>query len=320
MTSIEGLTTAMRQVEPNTIESELDNDWRAANARALAAGGQAAARTSVMTLVIYSENDEQAQRAIRAVRAMTSQHPSRCVVVAPPDTSESDKPLQAFIQTRSEGAGGAMSYGEEIVLRATPSAAEHLAGAILPLIVSGLPAFLWWQGEPPWGAALFEATIDGFDRLLVDTSEMSHPEQSLLALEDVVRRKKASCAITDFNFARLNPWRELVAQFFDANELRPYLNTLDRLSIEYAAGESYQPSNAAQAYLFAGWLASRLGWRAIGGSASRLVEGGREHTLQDGSGRKGSHLRSTRDTVSRSLPGLIFPKTGLALRQSAQER
>lgn len=286
MTDIEGLTTAMRQVEPNAIEAELDNDWRMANARALAGGGQAAARTSVLTLMIYSDTDTQALRALNAVRALTSLHPSRCVIIAPLDAAEGGKQVEAFISTRSESAGGGTSYGEEIVLRATPSAAEHLAGAMLPLIVSGLPAFLWWQGEPPWRAPLFEATIDGFDRLLLDICEMKRPDQALVALDDVVRRKKASSAITDFSFTRLNPWRELVAQFFDSAELLPYLQGIDRLSIEYAAGDVNQTSNPSQGYLFAGWLASRLGWTVLGGLPSQLVDGGREHTLRDVSGRK----------------------------------
>ncbi len=286
MTDIDGLTSAMRQVEPNSIESEMDKDWRTANARALAGGGQAAARTSVLTLMIYSDSDAQAQRALTAVRALTSLHPSRCVVIAPLDAPRNGKHVEAFISTRSESAGGGMNYGEEIILRATPSAAEHLAGAILPLIVSGLPAFLWWQGEPPWRAPLFEATLDGFDRLLVDTCEMKRPDQSLVALDDVVRRKKASCSITDLSFARLNPWRELVAQFFDVRELLPYLHGIDRVSIEYAASEVNQQSNPAPSYLFAGWLASRLGWTVVGGTPSQPVEGVREHTLRDISGRK----------------------------------
>ncbi len=285
MNDIEGLTAAMRQVEPNKIETELDNDWRAANARALAGGGQVAARTSVMTLVIYSDSDAQAQRAVQAVRTLTSLHPSRCIVVAPLEAGDS-KQIEAYISTRTADASGGMSYSEEIVLRAASSAEEHLAGAILPLIVSGLPAFLWWQGEPPWRAPLFEAMIDGFDRLLLDTCEMKRPDQSLVALDDVVRRKKASCAVTDLSFARLSPWRELAAQFFDARELLPYLYSIDRLSIEYAAGEVNQPSNPSQGYLFAGWLASRLGWTVVGGAPSQPVDGGREHTLRDPSGRK----------------------------------
>lgn len=286
MSGAEELTATMRRVEPNKIETELDNDWRSANAKALASGGQAGARTSVLTLVIYSDTNAQADRAIHAVRSLTGQHPSRCVVVAPQSAGQDGRPLDAFIRTYTEGAGGATSSGEEIVLRATPSAAEHLAGVILPLTISGLPAFLWWQGEPPWRTELFEATIDGFDRLLVDSCEMNKPDRALIALDDLIRRKKASCAITDFSFARLTPWRELIAQFFDGAETRGYLNGIDRLSIEYAASDPNQPSNAAQGYLLAGWLASRLGWTIVTGPSNRLLDGGGEHTLVDAAKRK----------------------------------
>lgn len=307
MSDLEGLTNAMRQVDPSAIETELDNDWRANNAKALASGGQAAARSSVLTLVVYSNNDEQARRALEAVHTLTGQHPSRSVVIAPLYDAASDKALEAYIQTRAEGLTGAISYGEEILLRASPNAEQHLAGAILPLILSGLPAFLWWQGEPLWRAPLFEATIDGFDRVLVDTSEMGPSRQTLIALEDVIARKRASCAFSDFGFARLNPWRELVARFFDAPEMLTYLHGLDRLAIEYAAGEMAHETNASQAYLFAGWLASRLGWTALGGGLAQTPGGAHEHTL--------------RDAVGRTISLEINPRYGLPLKSWAdQER
>src|SRR5215472_13729488 len=119
MSDLEGLTNAMRQVDPSAIETELDNDWRGNNAKALASGGQAAARSSVLTLVIYSNDDDQARRALEAVDALTGQHPSRSVIVAPLDPSQSNKALEAYIRTRAEGFSGAISYGEEIVLRAS---------------------------------------------------------------------------------------------------------------------------------------------------------------------------------------------------------
>jgi hypothetical protein len=115
---------------------------------------------------------------------------------------------------------------------------------------------------------------------------MPQVEHNLLALEDLVRRKKSSVAISDFNFTRFSPWRELVAQFFDPPEHRAYLSGVEHVTIEYAAGEEDSPANTAQAYLFAGWLASRLGWRPVGASAERLVDGQREHTLLDTVGHK----------------------------------
>jgi len=280
------LTEKMRQVEPDAIERELDNSWRAENAAVLAAGGHAGTRSSVLTLVAYATNETSAARTLRAIEALTTQHPSRSIIVTPIEATASGRPLEAYINTRAMTTNGATSYGEEIVLCATQDAAQHLAGSILPLIVSGLPSFLWWEGVPPWHAGNFEATLDGFDRALVDTAEMPQVERNLLALEDLVRRKKTSVAISDFNFTRFSPWRELVAQFFDPPEHRPYLNGIERVTIEYAAGEEDSPANTAQAYLFAGWLASRLGWRPVGASAERLVDGQREHSLLDSVGHK----------------------------------
>jgi glucose-6-phosphate dehydrogenase assembly protein OpcA len=313
MSDLEGLTNAMRQVDPSAIETELDNDWRGNNAKALASGGQAAARSSVLTLVIYSNDDDQARRALESVDALTGQHPSRSVIVAPLDPSQSNKALEAYIRTRAEGFSGAISYGEEIVLRASPSASAHLAGAILPLILSGLPAFLWWQGTPPWRAALFEATIDGFDRVLVDTADMGLSLREIVALDDVISRKRASCAFSDFGYTRLNPWRELVARFFDSSDMQPYLHGLDRVAIEYAAGEIAQETSASQAYLFAGWLASRLGWTVMGAGRTQAAGGAHEHTLRDGTGRKimleinpryGLPLKSWTDLAREGMDGL----------------
>lgn len=286
MTHPAGLTDNMRQVEPEAIETELDNAWREENASVLASGGHAGTRSSVLTLVAYTTDEVGALRTLRAIESLTTQHPSRSIIVMPKAQNPSGKPLEAFIKASAQTANGVTSYGEQIVLCATQSASEHLAGSILPLIVSGLPSFLWWQGTPPWNANIFEATLDGFERALVDSADMTQVEQNLWALHDLVRRKKSSVAISDFNFARLEPWRELVAQFFDPVEQRAYLNGVERVTIEYAAGEEDHSVNAAQAYLFAGWLASRLGWRPIGATAEQLVDGQREHTLQDTLGRK----------------------------------
>jgi hypothetical protein len=100
-----------------------------------------------------------------------------------------------------------------------------------------------------------------------------------------MKRKKASCAITDLNWMRQTRWRELVAQFFDDPNLLPYLSGLDRVTIEYAAGESDAPIDPAQAYLFTGWLASRLGWQSRGTYSGQGVDAAREHTLVTAQGR-----------------------------------
>jgi hypothetical protein len=99
-----------------------------------------------------------------------------------------------------------------------------------------------------------------------------------------MRHKQSRVALSDFNWTRQAPWRELVAQFFDSATLRPYLMGIDRVTVEYAAGEEEEPVNTAQAYLLIGWLASRLGWSLPSGFR-RGFGPTRQHTLHDQNGR-----------------------------------
>lgn len=283
MSEMSDLLAGRRKVAVDQIESALNDIWRETNVNTLTGGGVALTRNAVMTLVVYTQNEDEAARALKSIESMSATHPSRCILVTTLAANES-APLEAFVSTQVRTEGGASSYGEQIVLEAPDGSARHMPGAVLPLILSGLPSFLWWTGEPPWRTEQFEAMVDGCDRVIVDTSEMIHGEDGLVALDDVDRRKISNCAFSDFNWTRQQPWRELVAGFFDGDLLRPYLDGIDRLTIEYAAGAENTPPNPAAAYLFVGWLASRLNWQSQRGVHGSGMDEERQHTLYSGSG------------------------------------
>jgi glucose-6-phosphate dehydrogenase assembly protein OpcA len=283
MSELGDLLATMRNVGVDQIESALDDIWRETNSNTATSGGAAVARNSVMTLVTYARNEDEGARALKTVESMHVVHPSRSILVTS-FVAEEGAQVQAYVAGRMRNEGGASSYGEQIVLLAPNSSARHLPGAVLPLILSGLPSYLWWNGTPPWKSEPFEAMVDGCDRIIVDTSEMKHGEDSLVALEDIDHRKLANCTFSDFNWTRQEPWRELVAGFFDGESLRAYLDGIDRLSIEYAAGAETTLPNPAAAYLFVGWLASRLSWRTQGGSRGTGMDEERTHTLYNTSG------------------------------------
>lgn len=272
---------AMRVVDLDTIERELDNMWRETNTNIAATGGHAYSRNSVLTLVAFVRGNAQARRLLTGIHRLTTQHPSRAIVVAA-DPEGSGQMMRAQIGTYI--APDAASYGEDIIVEAQGNAVRHTPGVVLPLIVSGLPSFLWWVGQPPWGTELLESLVDGCDRLIVDTSEMSDVVQSVTALDDLMHRKKTRCAVSDLSWAAQAPWREIVAQFFDPPQVRPYLTSVERVAIDYAAGDEDAPANASQAYLFAGWLASRLDWR-IDPTQQSGSDSSRQHTLRDANGR-----------------------------------
>ena len=283
MSEMSDLLAGMRKVELDQIESALNDIWRETNVNTVPGGGVGVTRNAVMTLVIYTRNEAEAMRALHVLDAMGAAHPSRCILVTTLEAREGP-PIEAYVGCRLHNEGGASSYSEQIVLEARDGNARHLPGAVLPLIVSGLPSFLWWNGEPPWRTEQFEAMVDGCDRIILDTSEMQHGEDGLVALENIDHRKLSNCAFSDFNWTRQQPWRELVAGFFDGEALRPYLDGIDRLTIEYAAGAEDTLPNPAAAYLFVGWLASRLNWRTQGGSHGTGMDEQRQHTLYNAIG------------------------------------
>lgn len=270
---------SMRQVNLDVIEQELDGSWREANAYLASTAGHGVARNSVLTLVVVTQGLTEAQLLLDAVHTLSAQHPSRAIIVSA-DPNQLGQDMKAHIATY---VGGGANYGEDIVIETQRDAMRHLPGVVLPLIVSGLPSVLWWTGEPPWGSELLEALVDGSDRFAVDTSEVTNVEKSFVSLADIMRRKLARCAVSDISWTSQAPWRDMVAQFFDSLDLRPYLGGIERVTIEYAAGEEDAPTNTSQAYLFSGWLASRLGWR-INRTQPGGVDGNRQHILQDANG------------------------------------
>jgi glucose-6-phosphate dehydrogenase assembly protein OpcA len=281
MTVVSDPFVSLRPIELGKIEPELDAMWRETNAHIAATGAHAVARNSVLTLVVYTTGRSSAAQLLEVIHTLSSQHPSRAIIVsADPQSPGSD--IQAYIATYVSAETN--SYGEDIILEAQTDAVRHLPGVILPLIVSSLPSFLWWPGEPPWGSALLESLVDGSDRLIVDVGEMVHIEHSLTALEHLMLRKSARCSISDTSWTAQTPWRELVAQFFDSPAVLPYLGAIERLTIEFAAGEEDSPENSGQAYLFAGWLASRLGWKSQQAHASGM-DSNRQHVMRDSAGR-----------------------------------
>jgi len=109
------------------------------------------------------------------------------------------------------------------------------------------------------------------DRVIVDSSDFCDLLHGLRRTASLRRRS----GVGDLSWERLAWWQELTAQFFDAPRFRRYLPNLSRLRIRYAMApsapsrrhegdEAVVPGIAApmtQALLYAGWIASRLGWR-----------------------------------------------------------
>jgi len=137
-------------------------------------------------------------------------------------------------------------------------AADHLGALLDPLLVSGVPTYLWWLGTPPFGRReLFDA-LGVCDGLVVDSSHFDEPYHAFQGMSRLLRVAHHRLGLADLQWARLRPWRESVAQFFTPADRRPFLAGISEVGIDYA-GEGR--GNRIAAALATGWIASALGWR-----------------------------------------------------------
>ena len=229
------------------------------------------ARASVLNLIVTVVDDAAADRVVRTLLDLGVRHPSRAVVLVPePGTGES--PLDARISTHCHDAvgGGDQVCYEEVVLTVRGEAAAHLSGVVAPLLIHDLPTHVWWPGDPPFNDPVFDQLVELGDRLIVDSADFADLLGGLRRLANLRRRS----GVGDLSWERLTWWQELTAQFFDSPRFRRYLPNLSRLRIQYAVApsasarhdedEEIAPGTAApmaEALLYAGWIATRLGWR-----------------------------------------------------------
>jgi len=230
------------------------------------------ARASVLNLIVTVVDLEAADRVVHTLLGLGVRHPSRAIVLVP-EHGGGEQPLDARISTHcneASGGGDRVCY-EEIVLTVRGEAAAHLSGIVAPLLIHDLPTHVWWPGLPPFTDPIFDQLVEMGDRVLFDSADFGDLLGGLRRIASLRR----SSGVGDLSWERLAWWQELTAQFFDAPRFRRYLPNLSRLQIRYAvappsstvAGDDpgeVAPGVAspmAQAILYAGWIATRLGWR-----------------------------------------------------------
>ncbi len=216
-------------------------------------------RTSVLTLVVVAERPETAERALGCINELSSRHPSRALVIAPGDP---DGPAwmdaSIYAQCRISERSHAETCTEQILLKTGGEMDAHLTELVEPLLIHDLPVVLWWPDDPPVGRHRFLSLLRTCDRLLVDSGAFSGDGLARLApLVDVCAA--GSPIVHDIGWMRLTLWRELLAELFDHPLLAPELASARTLRLDVLRPGA--ELRLAKPALYAGWLASMLGWK-----------------------------------------------------------
>lgn len=188
--------------------------------------------------------------------AIAAQNPCRIITLCPVLGEDQGVTAQvsAYCPVQKSGAGSKLICCEYITLRGTKSALERVSDMIASLMIPDLPKFVWWKATPNPEQPLFQALTDNSNCIIVDSSYFSDAESELTKMQHLIEN---NIFIADLNWHRLSPWQELTAAAFDPPERRASLGEMDQIAIDYEKG------NAAQALMYLGWLASRLGWKPI---------------------------------------------------------
>lgn len=256
------MTAGTHTADPAAIERELNELWRieAELLKQLGEPEHTLARVLLLTLAVYSPSPALAQAAREAAIALNPRQPARTIIMEVLNQSGApDQPLEAWVTLHCPKplAGQQQVCGEQITLEAAPEAVRSLPGAVLPLLLTNVPSFVWWQAGSPFGLPILKELAPAIDRLIVDSYTFDAPERDLAGVAGAVADPRFHAVISDLSWARLGPWRYQTAQLFDAPALRPYLYQLRRVTVSYCEG------TPVLAWLFGAWLASRLGWRPI---------------------------------------------------------
>jgi glucose-6-phosphate dehydrogenase assembly protein OpcA len=273
-------------LDVQAVERELNRLWME-NA-GLRDEETAVMRARVLNLLVYVSSDEALSEVNELLSEVTAAHPCRALVLVAEREGENHD-IEMFVSAYCQSSSGAKTRNlccEQVTMRAGGRFSVELPSASEPLLVPDLPIFLWWRDQPRLNDQVFRKLSHTSDRVIFDSADFLHPYRDLLALAELLEKDRAAhTGLSDLNWARLTSWRSLLANFYDVREYRETLEQVNRVRIEYVAPESDTEAIAPQALILAGWLMSRLGWRA-GAAAQEAPEGGGRVARVESDGRE----------------------------------
>ena len=159
-------------------------------------------RTSVMTHIVWAPA-EWLKAAERTLAGLSERHPSRTILLTPAPRRKSG--IDAVVDVRTFTVDGSdRSIASEVVeLTLKGERAKAPGSIVMPLLITDLPVFCRWRGEPEWESPELEQLVGVIDRLVVDSGEwpgLPDSYASVAALFDRV-------AVSDIAWSRTAGWR-----------------------------------------------------------------------------------------------------------------
>lgn len=221
--------------------------------------GDAVTRAQVMNLIAYSSSKDADAQISQILAGVSVENPGRMIVLIR-DRELPESVINSWVNALCHIASGGRQQVccEQIVIHAGERDPFRWSSVVLPLIVPDVPVFLWWNDPPHADLPLLNAILEATDRLILDSSLAS----DFNTIVELMQQHGEWLAISDLNWARLTPWRQAIAGFYDHLACGRRLQEIHRIEI-VTESNSEQTGSAS---LLIGWFASGLGWKRAGKS------------------------------------------------------
>lgn len=204
-------------------------------------GGQVTT-SRVLTLIAQLNANDDLQSIIAAASSASREHPSRVIMLVRHDSREPGEPEISGSRIDAEvRIGGDAGASEMIIIHLYGPVADHQLHVVTPLLLPDTPIVAWWPFSAPANPAA--DPIGAIAQRRITDMAAGHSTDALYN-----RRNYYHPGDSDLAWARLTPWRGVVASTLD-------LPPLEKVTAATISGFSDCPS----VDLAAAWLGSRLG-------------------------------------------------------------
>jgi glucose-6-phosphate dehydrogenase assembly protein OpcA len=216
--------------------------------RSAAFPGGASCGVATMNFIVYVDDAAHRPWVLERAGRIADKHPSRLIVL---DATRDDAGADVSAAAR-EGSESTV-VGERLDLAV--GGLDHLTicSVTRALCVADIPTVLWWTSSHVLDNLVLNALTELATTLVVDSSGSARGGETIREL-CAFRGRASQVTLRDLAFMRLAPWQDMIAQFFDDPALFADVFSLTQLEVD--AGSE------AEALYLAGWLGSRLSWRA----------------------------------------------------------
>jgi glucose-6-phosphate dehydrogenase assembly protein OpcA len=252
-----------KTLDVEVVERQLAELWKQTGGDREADNEAAVLRARVANLLVFVRSQVKLDEAQQVMPELTAIHPSRVLLMFG-DRDAEDRDIEMSVTSychADKRTGAKRLCCEEVTSNARGKFVVELPSVALPLLVPDLATFLWWRNSLRLSDKVFDTLVQAADRLVIDSAEFDDPLLDLLEINSLFADSQSSeVGISDLNWARLTLWRGLLADFYDVPAYQQWLERIDFVGVDYVGPEPVPETVAPQAFLIAGWLASRLGW------------------------------------------------------------